>query len=141
MTYTIADARTELHLASWARTACPSPLQEMLTAASRPGIISLALGMPDENLFPTREFADATQLVLATNPHALQYGPHSQSLKAQVVALMKRRGVTCNEGQIFLTAGAQQGMCLLARLLLEPGSDVIAEELIYTGFQQVLQTR
>jgi len=111
----------------------------MLTAASRPGIISLALGMPDENLFPTREFADATQLVLATNPHALQYGPHSQSLKAQVVALMKRRGVTCNEGQIFLTAGAQQGMCLLARLLLEPGSDVIAEELIYTGFQQVLE--
>ena len=139
MTYTTAEARTELRLASWARTACPSPLQKMLTAASRPGIISLALGMPDENFFPIREFAQATQLVLATNAHALQYGPHSQPLKAQVVQLMKQRGVVCKEEQIFLTAGAQQGMCLLARLLLEPGNDVIAEELIYTGLQQVIE--
>jgi 2-aminoadipate transaminase len=139
MIHTIADAHTELTLASWARTACPSPLQEMLTAASRPGIISLALGMPDEKLFPTAEFAQAAQRVVATDPYALQYGPHSQPLKAQVVELMKRRGVVCKEGQVFLTAGAQQGMCLLARLLLEPGSEVIAEELIYTGFQQVLE--
>ena len=139
MIHTIADAHTELLLASWARTSRPSPLQEMLTAASRPGIISLALGKPDEKLFPTAEFAQAAQRVLATDPFALQYGPHSQLLKAQVVELMKRRGVACNEGQVFLTAGAQQGMCLLARLLLEPGSEVIAEELIYTGFQQVLE--
>jgi 2-aminoadipate transaminase len=52
---------------------------------------------------------------------------------------MKWRGVACSEEQIFLTAGAQQGMSLLARLLLEPGSKVITEELIYTGFQQVLE--
>jgi 2-aminoadipate transaminase len=51
---------------------------------------------------------------------------------------MRRRGVDCREEQIFLTAGAQQGMSLLSRLLLEPGGSVITEELIYTGFQQVL---
>ena len=45
---------------------------------------------------------------------------------------MKRRGVNCREEQIFLTAGAQQGMSLLSRLLLEPGGSVITEELIYT---------
>jgi 2-aminoadipate transaminase len=111
----------------------------MLMAASRPGIISLALGMPDDKLFPTTAFAQAVQGLLATDPHALQYGPHFQPLKAHVVELMKRRGVVCREEQIFLTAGAQQGMCLLARLLLEPGSEVIAEELIYTGFQQVIE--
>ena len=44
---------------------------------------------------------------------------------------MKRRGVNCREEQIFLTAGAQQGMSLLSRLLLEPGGSVITEELIY----------
>ena len=135
----IAESKTELRLANWARETHPSPLQEMLTSASRPGIISLALGMPDEKLFPTAEFAQAAQRVLATDPHALQYGPHLQPLKAQVVELMKRRGVVCREQQVFITAGAQQGMCLLARILLEPGSEIIAEELIYTGFQQVVE--
>lgn len=134
-----ADSRTELRLANWASKTQPSLLQEMLTSASRPGIISLALGMPDENLFPTAEFARAAQRVLATDPHALQYGPHFQPLKAQVVELMKRRGVDCREQQVFITAGAQQGMCLLARILLESGGEVIAEELIYNGFQQVIE--
>jgi len=60
-------------------------------------------------------------------------------LKQHVRELMKRRGVNCREEQIFLTAGAQQGMSLLSRLLLEPGGSVITEELIYTGFQQVLE--
>jgi len=136
---TIIDSKTELRLANWASVTRRSPLQEILTSASRPGIISLALGMPDENLFPQAEFAQAAQHVLATDPRALQYGPHFQPLKAQVVELMKRRGVDCREEQVFLTAGAQQGMCLLARILLEPGSEVIAEELIYTGFQQVIE--
>jgi len=59
-------------------------------------------------------------------------------LKQHVRELMKQRGVNCREEQIFLTAGAQQGMSLLSRLLLEPGGSVITEELIYSGFQQVL---
>jgi 2-aminoadipate transaminase len=73
------------------------------------------------------------------NTVALQYSPPLQSLKQHVRELMKQRGVNCREEQIFLTAGAQQGMSLLSRLLLEPGDSVITEELIYTGFQQVLE--
>jgi 2-aminoadipate transaminase len=52
---------------------------------------------------------------------------------------MKRRGVICKKEQVFLTAGAQQGMSLLAHLLLNPGSQVIIEEVIYTGLQQAIQ--
>ncbi len=70
---------------------------------------------------------------------ALQYSPHLQPLKRQVCELMKQRGVTCYEEQVFLTAGAQQGMSLLARLLLEAGGKVITEQFIYLGFQQVLE--
>ena len=139
MTHPASDTSGEPRLAGWARETRPSPLQTMLTAASRPGIISFALGMPDAGLFPTAEFAEAAQRVMATDPHALQYGPHHRPLRAQVVELMRRRGVACREEQVFITAGAQQGMCMLARLLLEPGGEVIAEELIYTGFQQVLE--
>jgi 2-aminoadipate transaminase len=116
-----------------------SALQKMLFAASHPGIISFALGMPAVELFPTAALAKAAEHVLAVNTVALQYNPPLQSLKQHVRELMKQRGVNCREEQIFLTAGAQQGMCLLSRLLLEPRGSVITEELIYTGFQQVLE--
>src|SRR5262249_47001658 len=90
-------------------------------------------------LFPTAALASAAERVLSVNAGALQYSPPLQSLKRHVRELMKRRGVNCREEQIFLTAGAQQGMSLLSRLLLEPGGSVITEELIYAGFQQVLE--
>jgi 2-aminoadipate transaminase len=59
-------------------------------------------------------------------------------LKQHVVRLMAERGVECREEQVFLTSGGQQGVNLLARLLIEPGSTVIVEEMAYTGCQQVL---
>lgn len=133
------NMRSEVALAHWARALTRSALQEMLTATVQPGTISFALGLPAPELFPTADFAAAAAHVLAGDERALQYGPHLTPLRRQVVELMKLRGVACLEEQVFLTAGAQQGMSLLAHLLLEPGSTVITEELIYTGFQQVLE--
>lgn len=129
---------SELQLAAWARCIEPSALQRMLMLSSQPGITSFALGLPAPELFPGDALANISNRLLSTTPNALQYAPDFQPLKAQVVELMRRRGVDCHEGQVFLTAGAQQGMDLLARLLLESGGRVITEELIYTGFQQVL---
>ncbi len=125
--------------APWARSLGRSALQEMLVFAQQPDVISFALGLPDPTLFPQKEFAAAAIDVLATDPYALQYGPPSQRLRSLIVGLMAQRGVSCSEEQIFLTSGAQQGMNLLARLLLDHGGMVMTEEIVYTGFQQVLQ--
>jgi 2-aminoadipate transaminase len=132
-------AQEQAKLAGWAQGLERSALQEMLVASSRPGIISFALGLPAVELFPTAALAEAAGRVLSMNTGALQYSPPLQSLKQHVRDLMKRRGVNCREEQVFLTAGAQQGMSLLSRLLLEPGGSVVTEELIYTGFHQVLE--
>jgi 2-aminoadipate transaminase len=137
MTFCAKPQQTEL--ATWAQGLKQSALQQMLVATARPGIISFALGLPAVELFPTAALTSAAERVLSTNPVALQYSPPLQSLKQHVRELMKWRGVNCREDQIFLTAGAQQGMSLLSRLLLEPGRSVVTEELIYTGFQQVLE--
>lgn len=129
----------QAELAGWAQGLKRSALQKMLVATSRPGIVSFALGLPAAELFPRAALAEAAERVLSGNPVALQYSPPLESLKQHVRELMKRRGVNCREEQIFLTAGAQQGMSLLSRLLLEPGGSVVTEELIYTGLQQVLE--
>ncbi len=134
-----SSLQVSAELAGWARGLKQSALQQMLVATARPGIVSFALGMPAVELFPREAIAEAAKRVLSENPGALQYSPPLQSLKQHVRELMKKRGVNCREEQIFLTAGAQQGMSLLSRLLLEPGGSVITEELIYSGFQQVLE--
>ncbi|CAA9335728.1 MAG: Transcriptional regulator, GntR family domain / Aspartate aminotransferase [uncultured Gemmatimonadetes bacterium] len=126
-------------LAEWARAARPSALQSMLTRASRPGVVSLALGFPAPELFPREEVGRAAERALAAEPLALQYTPPLARLRAQVAELMARREVSCSPEQVFLTAGAQQGMSLLTRLLLEPGGSVVAERLAYTGFLQVIE--
>lgn len=139
MTTLLEEVRTEVRLASWTNTIKRSALQEMLAAASRPGVISFALGLPAPELFPINEYEQAVASVLGSDPRALQYQPPFAPLKSQVVELMKRRGVSCREEQVFLTAGAQQGMNLLVRLLLEPGGQLLMEDIIYPGFQQLVE--
>jgi len=111
----------------------------MLVASARPGVLSFALGLPAAELFPAAEYAEAMAHVLASDVRALQYGPQFRPLKQHVLQLMAERGVKCREEQVFLTTGAQQGVHLLAHLLVDPGNTVVVEEMAYTGCQQVLQ--
>jgi 2-aminoadipate transaminase len=139
LSYAPTHPRQESPFAKWTRGLKHSALQDMLVAGSRPGVLSLALGLPAAELFPAAAYSEAITKVLAGDPRALQYGPPFQPLKKHIVALMAQRGVLCREEQVFLTAGAQQGTNLLARLLLEQRSQVIVEEKMYPGFKQVLQ--
>jgi len=113
----------------------PSALREIMDLASRPGILSFAVGLPAADLFPARELSAAAARVLASDGQALQYAVPYQPLRRQVVELMSMRGVSCREEQVFLTSGAQQGMDLLSRLLLAPGGRVILERAVYEGLQ------
>jgi len=135
----VTSSHSLLTLAPWARRAVPSSLQTMLKEASSPDVVSFALGLPAPELFPTAALADLAQDILATQPAAAQYGPPFQPLVDHVVALMRARGVQCHAGQVFLTAGAQQGLSLIARILLVPGAGVLLEQLVYPGMRQVLE--
>jgi 2-aminoadipate transaminase len=129
----------KIAVAKWACGIEWSAIQEMMWIGSRPGVLSLALGLPEIEFFPAKEYAKAVERVLENDPLAMQYGVPFEPLKSHVVTLMGQRGVECNERQIFLTTGAQQGMALLSHLLLDHGGAVICEETIYTGFQQAIQ--
>lgn len=139
MTDTASTPAAGLALAAWARASGTSALQTMLSVGTRPGTISFALGLPAPEFFPAAEYGRAAAAVLAEDPRALQYSPPCAPLQAHIAALMAQRGVSCAPEQVFLTSGAQQGIGLLARLLLEPGGEVIADTLCYTGFQQAVE--
>jgi 2-aminoadipate transaminase len=128
----------EIQLADWTQNMSRSVLRQMISVVSRPGILSFAGGLPAPELFPTEDYAAAMAQVLAMDAKALQYGPPFAPLKQHLVQLMAQRGVECAEEQIFMTTGAQQGLDVLARLLLNPGGAVLLEEVVYTGVQQVV---
>ena len=116
-----------------------SPLLQLMSQASGPGVLSLALGSPDGGMFPGDRIGEASSRVLS-HSGVTQYGQPHVPLKTHIVRLMTERGVRCTEEQIFLTAGAQQGLSLLTQLLLDPGSTVIAEDTIYDCLQMVLKS-
>lgn len=126
-------------LAAWTRQTKRSALQDMLELTSGPEYISFGLGLPNADCFPTEQLAVSANEVLLRQSDPLQYAPPTDALKRQIQRLMRQRGVECRPSQIFLTAGAQQGINLLARLLLDPGRTVLAEEVTYTGFLQALE--
>src|SRR6185369_16733483 len=116
-----------------------STLREVLGMASRPGVLSFAVGLPGTALFPVAGLARAAAELLATDRLSLQYGIPFPPLKAQVVELMRMRGVTCGPEQVFLTNGSQQAMDILARLLLVPGGRVMLEQTVYDGMQMAIK--
>jgi 2-aminoadipate transaminase len=133
--HTQAPPRLSLErgLADWAQTCAPSTLREILPLLARPGLLSFALGMPATELLPVEGYLQATRRVLGADARSLQYGVPHEPLKRHIVRMMAERGVECTEEQVFLTTGAQQGMSLLARLLLNEGGEVAMEAAVYDG--------
>jgi 2-aminoadipate transaminase len=124
-------------LARWCDQARPSGLQELSGVSHRADVLSFALGLPAPELFPAEALARAAQTTTARGT-ALQYGEPDQALVSHVVELMRRRGVTCEPRQIFLTSGAQQGLNLLCRVLCQDGARIAVEQITYPGFLQAL---
>ena len=89
----VTTDKVELAVARWLEGRSRSVLREMVSVVSRPGILSLAGGLPAAELFPAAAYGRAVVRVLENDPRALQYGPPFEPLKEHVVRLMALRGV------------------------------------------------
>src|SRR5690349_18071824 len=112
----------------------PSAVREILKVAERPDILSFAGGLPAPELFPVKALASAHARVFEREGEsALQYsvteghGP----LREWVAARLRGLGVKAEAAQTLVTSGAQQGIDLVARVLLEPGDTVVVEDPTY----------
>ena len=99
-------------------------------------IISFAPGYPAPETFPWSEFSDiARELLTGADGTVLQYGPTRgfKPLLDELAAIMHARGATTAPDQLLVTTGSQQGLDLVARVLLDPGDVVLVELPTYTG--------
>jgi len=113
-----------------------SIIRDILKVTSQPEIISFAGGLPAPELFPIEGLRKACQKVLEEiGPAALQYSLTTgvPPLKRFLAERVSKQGFEVDEGNIQVTAGSQQGLDLVGRLFVEPGSVVITEIPTYLG--------
>ena len=117
----------------------PSTIREILKVTERPGIISLAGGLPSADTFPVAAMRSATERVLRDTPReALQYAASEgfAPLREWVAAEMGTHGLKVEPTQVLITTGSQQGLDLVGKVLIDPGSRVAVESPTYLGALQ-----
>lgn len=125
-----------------ASSARRSDVRDLLRLASREGMISFAGGLPDAELFDLAGINLAIDLVQSRSMRrALQYGSTEgqPDLRTALAELMRRQGVPTQPDNLLITTGSQQGLDLLARVLIDPGDLVAIESPTYLAAVNALE--
>lgn len=113
-----------------------SEVRALFAVASRPDVVSLAGGMPYVQALSTEHVMEVVESVLAERADAaLQYtgGQGAPSLRAKLAMLMAEEGTVADPEDMVVTNGAQQGLDLLGKVLIDPGDEIVIEAPAYVG--------
>jgi DNA-binding transcriptional MocR family regulator len=117
-------------------------LRDLLELSERPDVISLAVGLPAPELIPVDTFRPLIdRLMDEVGPDLFQHCPTEglTRLRESLSVWLATRGIVAAPGDVLMLSGSQQGLDLVARVLLEPGDTVIVEEPSYIGALQVFR--
>jgi 2-aminoadipate transaminase len=104
--------------------------------ASGRDVISFAPGYPAPETFPWDEFsAIAADLLASRDANVLQYGPTRgyRPLLDAIAGIMRERQAASPIENLLVTTGSQQGLDIVARVLIDPGDVILVELPTYVG--------
>ena len=133
---------TPWQLAERAHAMNPSAIREILKVTERPGILNFAGGLPSPETFPVDAMRDACATVLgkdsAIAKPSLQYASSEglPELRQWVSAELGKQGATVSPDQVLITTGSQQGLDLIAKVLIDKDSRLLVESPTYLGALQ-----
>ena len=108
-----------------------STVRDLVAHAADPSLTSFAAGTPALECFPLDAFRRAVDAILSREPAAaLKLGPTEGQPTFRATIAERFGGQAEN---ILVIAGAQQGLDLLARCLVDPGDAVIVDRPGYLG--------
>lgn len=127
---------TNWTLAARAAKMNPSAIREILKLTDRPGIISLAGGLPSPKAFPLSAFTEACATVMARDgATALQYST-SEGFAPLRQAVADLLPWDVNPDQVLITTGSQQALDLIGKVFLDKDSRMLVETPTYLGALQ-----
>ncbi|WP_150266338.1 PLP-dependent aminotransferase family protein [Paenibacillus tepidiphilus] len=130
----------QFHFSATAGSLGSSAVRDILKITQGKEIISLAGGLPGEELFPVEAVREAYGQALSGSTAALQYGLTEGylPLREAVAARLSSQGIAAAADNMLLTTGSQQAIDLLCKILLDPGDAVLVEAPTYLAALQVL---
>ena len=120
----------------------PSAIREILKITERPGILNFAGGLPSPETFPVAAMRGACAAVLAEGSAAarpaLQYAASEglPELRQWVAGELGKQGAQVSPEQVLITTGSQQGLDLVAKVLIDEGAPLLVETPTYLGALQ-----
>jgi 2-aminoadipate transaminase len=116
-----------------------SAIREILKVVARPGMISLAGGIPAPASFPMAIIREVTETVLEKyGQHAFQYDPTEGffPLREALVDYLAEKGMPTTAKHILIASGSQGVLDGLGKILIGPGDRVAVEAPTYLGALQ-----
>ena len=120
-----------------------SAIREMFKRMADPEIISLAGGNPASELFPADELSKIAGKILMTSPtQALQYGTTDgyPKMKDCAIARAKEAGAYNDGDAVIIMTGANQGIDLTAKAIINKGDKIIVENPSFIGSLNAFRT-
>ena len=114
-----------------------SAIRDLLEHAKRPGVISLAGGLPADDALPTERLAACSASVFTrVGSASLQYSSTAgESALREILASFE----AVHHDDLVITTGSQQALDLVARTVARPGDAVVVDAPGYVGAIQVLR--
>ncbi len=113
-----------------------SSVREILKLTAKPEVISFAGGLPAPELFPVERIKQATDTVLSERGReVLQYSTSEgmPELRQLIANRLSKGKMKISADNILITSGSQQGIDMIARVLLNERDRVIVENPTYVG--------
>ena len=136
MTTTTTSTPNEVLFSAAARGMRFSAIRRMSALIERPGIISFAPGQPSPDTFPVDELRGmADDIIARDGASTFQYiltrglGP----LLEEIGRYAQAKDMPTQPAERLVTEGSQQGLDLVARVLVDPGDVVLVELPSYIG--------
>ncbi len=123
-------------LASRTKLMEANAIREILKVVSKPGVISLAGGIPSPQSFPMDIINEIVQKVLKNySSSAFQYDLTEgfMPLREQLSLLLKTRNIKSSPESINVTSGSQGVLDSIAKLLISKGDKIALEAPSYLG--------
>lgn len=112
-------------------------IREILKVTADPTIISFAGGLPNPELFPLEDIAQASADELDSGGRAaLQYSTTEgyPPLREFIANRYREKwGLQVGPEEILITTGSQQGLDLIGKIFLDPGDGLVIERPGYLG--------
>ena len=111
-------------------------IREILKVALDKSVISFAGGLPNRELFPAKELIESTRHVFDIyGSDIFQYSNSEGYIKLReyIAGTYKISGIEISPENILITNGAQQGLDLIGKVLINEGDGLVIEEPGYLG--------